>query len=71
MKRLIVASLLLVSAAQVGHASLETDCYFAGGYFDPTFFDDNYFKEANCLAPPSPVSGDKPLRNTFKFPGIW
>ena len=71
MKRLIVATALLLATAQTGQASLETDCYFGGGYFDATYFDDNYFQETNCDTPPAAVSGSNELRNTFKFPGIW
>lgn len=58
MKRLIVATALLLAAAQTGQASLETGCYFAGGYFDATYFVADYFDET-CTPPTIAQTGRK------------
>ena len=60
MKRLIVATALLLATAQTGQASLETDCYFGGGYFDATYFDDDYFDETCSASPPGNAADTKP-----------
>ena len=62
----------LVLAAPVGNASLEADCYFAGGYFGATYYASNYFDESCSPGdPPSPVSSDNPHKDLFRFPDIW
>lgn len=41
-----------------GNASLEADCYFAGGYFGASYFGANYFDES-CTGPePTPGDGE-------------
>lgn len=69
--RLVGALALALTASTVSNASLETDCYFAGGYFDPTYVASGYFDETCGTAPPSPVSGTNTFRNLLRFPGIW
>ncbi len=49
MRRLILATALLLAAVQTGQASLETNCYFAGGYFGSTYYTADYFDET-CSA---------------------
>ena len=48
MRRLILTTALLLAAVQTGQASLETDCYFSGGYFGSTYFGADYFDETVC-----------------------
>ena len=48
MKRIIIATALLLATVQTGQASLETDCYFDGGYFGSTYFGADYFDETVC-----------------------
>ena len=59
MKRLIVATALLLATAQTGQASLETDCYFDGGYFGSTYYLADYFDET-CSAGEAGGSGKTP-----------
>lgn len=65
-------SLVLALSAPVGNASLEDDCYVAGGYFDATYFGSGYIDETCTPAEaPSPVSSDNKHRSFFRFPGTW
>lgn len=66
----IAGGLLLMLAAPLGNASLENDCYFAGGYFGATYYADDYFDET-CSDAPAPVAGGNKHKNLFRFPGIW
>lgn len=63
----IVLALMLALSAPVGNASLETDCYFAGGYFDATYFAADYFDESVCVAP---SSGSKQGSKGVTLPGV-
>jgi len=62
----------LVLFSSVGNASLEADCFVAGGYFGPAYMQASYLDES-CLPPdpPSPVSSDNDLKNLFRFPDNW
>ena len=64
----IVTAMTLALSAPTGNASLEADCYVAGGYFDATYMAANYLDEA-CVPPdpPSPVSSSSPFKNLFRF----
>ncbi len=69
-RRLTVTAIAigLALSAPVGNASLETDCYFAGGYFGATYFADNYFDETCSPGdPPAPVTGDQDHKHLFRF----
>ncbi len=48
----LAAFAVLLFAAPQSHASLETDCYFEGGYFSPTYIEADYFDETTCTPPP-------------------
>lgn len=50
MRRLILATVLLLATAQTGQASLECDGYFDAGYFGTTYYLDGYWSETVCGA---------------------
>lgn len=60
MKRLILATALLLATAQTGQASLECNGYFVAGYFGTTYFQDGYWSETVCAG--GGVVGRKPPR---------
>ena len=64
MRRLTAVTALLL-ASNLGNASLETSCYFAGGYFSTTYFASSYFDES-CTASSSGQKG----RRLMRFPGV-
>ena len=70
----VACSVALLLAAPASMASLEADCYVAGGYFGPTYFAASYFDETCTPSggdPPSPVSGGNMHKHTNRFPGPW
>ena len=46
MKKRLVIAIGLLAMSNLGNASLETDCYFDGGYFDATYMQSGYFDES-------------------------
>ncbi len=61
MKRLILATALLLASVQTGQASLECDGYFGAGYFGTTYYLDGYWPENACGGGSSPETGKNGL----------
>ena len=54
-RAVIVAGLLL--AAQTGYASLETDCFYDGGFYDSTFYAGDFYDESCSVSSSFDLTG--------------